>query len=412
MARHKPDFSLWLGDAIYTDIPRGWLEFGGGFGTNDKLYEHEYQALRSEVNARRFWASTPTYFAFDDHEVYNDLGGRESDPEVFDAALRNWDRFLASVNPARLVPGGSRQYTFRAGAASFFVLDVRHHRACTGGTGRVLGAEQLEQLKNWLLAEAASSPFLIIVSPVGVSRNRPEAWEGWNCAPAERQDLLSFIVSRRLTNVLFISGDTHNPVRALRCRCSRTRFPLTACWLFLPNSVILLPDCLPDCLPTCIHSHSLASLSRSLTRPQSRESRASQAVFELEPGVFEVAASPLDAFGHGVWGGTADRTLYEGAGMTTVFAKFQLSHERLRVELYGAGYPLGMQVGAILGIFTLLAIAAEGSSSFAQAFDVAPFAILVAAAAVLVAATVYIDDLERHPSFLRPRFVFELLSGR
>jgi hypothetical protein len=39
-------------------MPRGWLEFRGGFGTNDN--EHEYQALRSEVNARRFWASTPT----------------------------------------------------------------------------------------------------------------------------------------------------------------------------------------------------------------------------------------------------------------------------------------------------------------------------------------------------------------
>ena len=228
MARHKPDFSLWLGDAIYTDIPRGWLEFGGGFGTNDKLYRHEYRALRSEAHARRFWASTPTFFAFDDHEVYNDFSGRASDPETYDAALRSWDHYLGAVNPARLVPGGSRQYTFRAGAASFFVLDVRHHRSCTsrGHAGSVLGGEQLEQLKRWLLAEAASSPFLLIVSPVGVSRNRPEAWEGWNCAPEERQELLNFIKSRRLTNVLFISGDTHNPVRSLLARDAR---PSIAC---------------------------------------------------------------------------------------------------------------------------------------------------------------------------------------
>ncbi len=139
--------------------------------------------------------------------------------------------------------------------------------------------------------------------------------------------------------------------------------------------------------------------------------RSSQAVFELEPGVLEAGASPLDAFGHGAWGGTADRTLYEGTGMTTVFAKFTLSQERLKVEIFGAGYSLRLQVGAILATFALLALSAEGSTRFARFFDAAPLAILLAAAVALAAAALAIDDLSRDPAFLTPRFVLELSAG-
>lgn len=304
--------------------------------------------MRNDRFARPFFASTPTFFSLDDHEIKNDFY-RALDPAVYDAALDNWHTYLGSLNPlssgkshvkgCRHCDRGSRHFSFVAGPADFFVLDTRYSR--DEDKQILLGESQMQAVKDWLRDSSSKVSFKIIVSSVVVTRNCKKKDEGWNVAPQEREELLGFIEKNANTRVVFISGDSHM-----------------------------------------------------------------QGIFQLAPGVFEISASPLDAFDtHGVWGDSPDALVYEGAGNhSSGFAIYRLESDKITVEFFAAGVPLNTQVAAVVVIFLLLNLVLQTN----RAASDASFMLLVVAVGIIVAYTIRLDDLSGDKSFHAPVFTFEL----
>lgn len=69
----QPDFLLFLGDLIYTDVPHLLT----GIGTSPSVYYAKYMETFSDRFFARFSTRVPTFFMYDDHEIINDYEGRK-----------------------------------------------------------------------------------------------------------------------------------------------------------------------------------------------------------------------------------------------------------------------------------------------------------------------------------------------
>jgi alkaline phosphatase D len=257
--RMAPTFFLALGDMIYADNscprrrPDGGSNIPGAFRAVDHpsvdwadlsqlrlVYWAHWRYNRADASYQRLLASTPMYGMWDDHEVINNFGGSWTfwRPGVEDrsgyanlvAAGRG---ALFAYTPIERNPEDPdrlyRSFTWGRDL-ELFLLDVRSYRsrnedADTADQAKtMLGQEQLAWLKREVGNSRATWKVIASGVPLSAPTGGPAAlifgrdgWasgngpDGWSRTGFERelQDLLRYLDQRRVTNLVFVSGDLH-----------------------------------------------------------------------------------------------------------------------------------------------------------------------------------------------------------
>lgn len=220
--RYNPDFFLFLGDTIYGDhlCPSPPNEPGADFkATTLDAYRWRHRYQRGADALRRFLAETPVYVVWDDHEIRNNFSGPfdEHMPAGRQAFREYWPIASPLQDPHRLY----RAVQYGADL-ELFILDVRQYRSRNGdrdsASKTMLGAAQLAWLLNGLRTSTAT--WKVIATPVPLSipkggdRSVP-GHDGWAGGPdgtgfeQERQVIVDTILSHKVKNVVFLSGDVH-----------------------------------------------------------------------------------------------------------------------------------------------------------------------------------------------------------
>jgi alkaline phosphatase D len=259
VAAQQLDFFILHGDTIYADFPSPDVP------ARQAKTLAEYRAKHNESYSTRYgmntWvdlrASTSVYATIDDHEVTNDFAGGAK--PISDGRFDNTGQFINETDlyknglqafqdymPIRAetygdtgdprTAGKPRLYRFRTfgSDAAIFVLDERSFRDAelTGVAfgqltdpdsikafqkaayypGRtMLGNAQLADLKADILkAQADGITWKFILNPEPIENfgllNAQDRYEGY---AAERADLLDFITTNKVRNVVFVTADFH-----------------------------------------------------------------------------------------------------------------------------------------------------------------------------------------------------------
>ncbi len=231
IVRDDPDMWLYIGDTIYGDDTRS----GSGVATTRSEYHAKYRENRDDRALRDVMAGVGTLTIWDDHEVTNDFYG--TDPSVA-VQLAAGNQAMRDYMPIREDGGDAlRLYrNFQWGqAAEFFLIDDRQYRdapayvsepACLDAgepallppagacqdeiddPGRTyLGAAQKTWLKDGLLNSTATFKFIMngpLISPLLFLPY--DRWEGF---ASERQEILDYVETNGIANVIFLSTDIH-----------------------------------------------------------------------------------------------------------------------------------------------------------------------------------------------------------
>ena len=239
-----PDAWLYIGDTIYGDDDRA----DGVVAMTQPEYEAKYRSNRADAALRGLMESTGSYVQWDDHEVRNDFAGAEP---VFATRMAAGNAAFRRYMPLRENTMNAMQLyrSVRYGSgAEFFLIDDRQYRSakytccttasesgfvttdadstCTGGgageatfpstdcttamsdSGRtILGADQKTWLENGLVTSTATFKFIMNGPPIAQLAFLPyDRWEAWT---AERDEILDFIETNGIKNVVWLSTDLH-----------------------------------------------------------------------------------------------------------------------------------------------------------------------------------------------------------
>ena len=244
LAAEDLDFVVCLGDYIYaeteetgaTAVRADRIGSTGPDGTRAAItlddYRAKYRLYRTDPALRRVHARFPTVMLWDDHEVQDNYAGGEPDgglpPQLRYTQARKraaYKAFFESVPYSP--PVGDRIYrTLKFGrTVDLIVMDQRQYRAnqpCNdaiapacpelGQPRAFLGAPQMGFVQNALLSSKAAWKVLaneVMVMPVKLPNNVFAQFDSWQGYPVEREQLLGFIQSRGIKDVVFATGDIH-----------------------------------------------------------------------------------------------------------------------------------------------------------------------------------------------------------
>ncbi len=267
VAGQQLDFFVALGDTIYADVPSPAVTNPDGSPKPQATSLADFRAKHQEVYSDRFgknlWAdvrtSTALYATIDDHEVTNDFAGGQTigtdarfaaafpadspaslinDSTLFENGLRVFqeynplrDEFYGNTGDSRTANERKLYRANRFGNdAATFLLDTRSFRdqplvaadiTNPLDVGRFLlqsatlnrpflGQVQLNDLKQDLLSAQASGvtwKFIIVPEPIQeLGIYNADAFEGY---ARERTELLRFIETNGIKNVVFVAADIH-----------------------------------------------------------------------------------------------------------------------------------------------------------------------------------------------------------
>lgn len=204
MAKEKAAFMLWLGDAWYTRDVDYYSEWGLWYRAS-----HD----RALPVLQNFWKAMPQFAMWDDHDYGpNDIGKnyilKEASRKVFTSYF---------CNPSA-GENGQGTYTMTTwGDADVFLTDDRWWRSADrmkdsvhgkpNPDKRVLGAQQMEWLKNSLLYSSATFKIIAMGSQV---LNPVSPYDKLADFPVEYDELMNFIREYKINGVLFLTGDRHH----------------------------------------------------------------------------------------------------------------------------------------------------------------------------------------------------------
>lgn len=199
IADKNPNMMLWLGDNIYLREP--------DWGSETGIY-NRYDAMRNQPAIDRLLRKCPNYAIWDDHDFGpNDANGSFAFKATTKAAFIDY-----WCNPTQGMPGVSGITSqFEYNDAQFFLLDNRYNRVVDPTQpekNTILGAAQLQWLKQALLM-APSGDFKVICVG-GQFLNTAAVYENYANWPKERQEILDWIKSNKIKNVVFLTGDRHH----------------------------------------------------------------------------------------------------------------------------------------------------------------------------------------------------------
>ena len=197
IARQKPDMMLWGGDYLYHREVDQDSESGLRYRWKRERGIREVQSLLRTGHHFAIW---------DDHEY----GPNDSNSSyaLKGESLKLFKRYFA--NPSYGLPEAPGVFgNFIFNDAEFFLTDNRYYRdsdKLVADDKTMLGAAQLRWLKNALLASVSPVKIIVVGSQV---TNAVNVWEGWDKFPAERADILKFLVDQKISGVMILSGDRH-----------------------------------------------------------------------------------------------------------------------------------------------------------------------------------------------------------
>jgi alkaline phosphatase D len=246
MADDDLDFVVCLGDYVYGETQ----ETGATAVRRDRIgrpgrlpgiareavtlddYRAKYRLYRSDRALRRVHARFPTVMVWDDHEVQDNYAGGERDGGLPPARRfsrrrqRNAYRAFFEAMPYS-PPAGDRVYrSLRFGrTVDLVVMDQRRYRAdqpCGDAIAlpcpelpqsrAFLGRPQMDWVKARLRASQAAWKVManeVMMMPARLPDGRLAQFDSWQGYPAEREELLAFIGSTGIADVVFITGDIH-----------------------------------------------------------------------------------------------------------------------------------------------------------------------------------------------------------
>ena len=199
MARARPDLMLWLGDNTYLREP-DWSSASG--------IRSRYRKSRGVADLQPFLACCSHYAIWDDH----DFGPNDSDwtNPLKKQSLKAFNDYWA--NPSAGLDGCKGVFfKFTWGDAEFFMLDDRYHRTpnrAPQGEGRtMLGERQIDWLLDGLSSSIATFKIVACGNQVLNTHHRYERMADY---PEDLSRILAGIAERRISGVLFLSGDRHH----------------------------------------------------------------------------------------------------------------------------------------------------------------------------------------------------------
>jgi alkaline phosphatase D len=204
---------LMTGDQIYVDDLN--------FFAPDREFQQilaKYRAAFSQPNISRLMANVSTYMILDDHEIEDNWpkNKRPSDNILYTNAITAYELYQASHSPAFEILHDGRisrnpkhyWYQFTDGDIEWFVTDSRSRRNLSADDRRILDVEQENALCQWLISSPARVK-MIVTSVMFFPDAKQDGDDAWAGFPGQRLRLLETIRSRRLKNVIFVSGDVH-----------------------------------------------------------------------------------------------------------------------------------------------------------------------------------------------------------
>lgn len=247
--REAPDFFVYLGDTVYADSPART----GGPALTLADYRQTYRTNRRLPALTDLLAAVPIYAVWDDHEVLNDYAGQTVDRNRYAAGRQAFLEYMPlrvdALPPADGCAGAPLFRVFRWGSlVEIIVLDTRSCRsadaaaACRDEAGNpdpapmlpalsrlnlglpatpppgcreaiaapnrtLLGSHQKALFKQALLTSTAT--FKFVVNPVPIQQYYFWPYDRWEGYAAERAEILNFLRTHRLTNVIFLTTDAH-----------------------------------------------------------------------------------------------------------------------------------------------------------------------------------------------------------
>ena len=245
MADNDLDFVLCLGDYIYAETeesgasavradPIGRVPAPGVRRQAQTLddYRAKYRLYRSDPALRRIHARFPTVMTWDDHEVQDNYAGGEPDgglpPQLRYSRARERAAYRAFFESMPYSPPvGDRVYrALRFGrTVDLVVMDQRQYRAnqpCNDAIAppcpelfqsrTFLGRPQMDFVKNTLRTSQAAWKVManeVMIMPVELPGGAFATFDGWQGYPVEREELLGFIKTSGIKDVVFVTGDIH-----------------------------------------------------------------------------------------------------------------------------------------------------------------------------------------------------------
>lgn len=226
MAAERADFFLFVGDTVYADqrCNRPGVVAGSDFvATTLAGFRAKHRYNREDPAAQEFYAGTPVFAIWDDHEVRNDFAGPVEPlmPVGRQAFLEYWPILPPDEEPRRLYR------SFRWGRLlEVFILDTRQYRSPNtepDGPGKtMLGPAQ----RRWLIegVSGSTATWKVVVSsvPLAISTGRiaRDSWssarldgtpeEGGTGFAVERDAILRAFRSRGVRNLIVLAADVHH----------------------------------------------------------------------------------------------------------------------------------------------------------------------------------------------------------
>lgn len=237
IAEKELDAVVHLGDYIYEYAP-------GGYGDTTIGRKHEpptelisladyrmrYAQYRSDPDLQAMHASHPFIAVWDDHEIANDVyvsGAQNHQPDEGSFEARKMAAVKSYYEWMPVREGATLYRSFEFGdLASLIMLDERLEGRTApaesmddpdfaSGERSMLGTGQLEWLQGQLRDSQATWKLIgnqVIFSDIDQSAvfpGNPRNLDSWSGYPAEKNEIARFIKGQGLSNVIFITGDTH-----------------------------------------------------------------------------------------------------------------------------------------------------------------------------------------------------------
>jgi cholesterol oxidase len=231
-----PQFLLLLGDQIYADASAGLFDPVRA----DDRYGLPHQRWLQAAAVREIQKRVPTYMMLDDHELQDNWEPVDTSE---DAAVLNAQDLSAPAAHSQWLrdcglnaywqyqrpcetPAAALWQHFEQAGYGFFMADTRSQRGLrtvsTLGMASILDNEKTQwhqtlALEAWLLSQQTNKgdqPKFVstaaMLLPRHVLHDSDTLYaDGWDGYPAAMQRLLAFLVTHRIQNVVFLSGDEH-----------------------------------------------------------------------------------------------------------------------------------------------------------------------------------------------------------
>ncbi|EAU88282.1 alkaline phosphatase [Coprinopsis cinerea okayama7 len=198
-------FMLFLGDFVYADVP---FYYGDDKDAYLRLYRRNY----ASPSFQKVYRNLPVFYAYDDHEIFNNYGGEGIDVAPYANATNGFSLYNGDANYDPTVQG-DHYYNFSYGDTAFFVFDTRRYRSNIDTTApqdrTMLGPVQLEAFHNWLARVNQTATFKFVVSSVPFTSlwGHDAQLDSWAAFAREKNQVLKALQS--VPNVVILSGDRH-----------------------------------------------------------------------------------------------------------------------------------------------------------------------------------------------------------